>query len=198
MKQTGNTQTREEITPELLEQAKAKDRKALGELYKRTQLDIYRTIHAMVRDEDMTLDIQQDTYLKAFSRLDQLRDAASFLPWLRQIAVNEARAQFRKKQPLFFTEMGNDEEESSFPDLPDLRLEASPELSLDRKETNRLIQEILGGLSDGQRMLLGMYYYEQIPIKQIAEDTGLSVNTIKVQLHRGRKRVETEVKKLEA
>lgn len=70
------------ITLELLEQAKAKDKEALSQLYEKTQLDIYRTVHAMIRDEDLTLDIQQDTYLKAFSRLDQLRDAASFLPWL--------------------------------------------------------------------------------------------------------------------
>ena len=93
------------ITPELLEQAKAKDKEALSQLYEKTQLDIYRTVHAMIRDEDLTLDIQQDTYLKAFSRLDQLRDAASFLPWLRQIAVNEARAQLTKKRPMAFSEL---------------------------------------------------------------------------------------------
>ena len=198
MKENTNEHTEPIISPELLGRAKAKDREALGELYKKTQLDIYRTIHSMIRDEDTTLDIQQDTYLRAFSCLDQLRDAASFLPWLRQIAVNEARAQLRKKHPLAFSELSSDEDEDYFPDLPDLSLDSSPELSLDRKENNRLIREILSGLSDGQRMLLGMFYYEQMPLKQIAEETGLSVNTIKVQLHRGRKRVETEVKKLEA
>ena len=187
------------ITQELLDRAKAKDREALSELYNSTNQDIYRTVHAMVRDEDLAMDIQQDTYLKAFSRLDQLRDAGSFLPWLRQIAVNEARTQLTKKRPLAFSELSRDDEEESYvPELPDLRPENSPELSLDRKETSRLIREILGGLSDGQRMLLGMFYYEQLPLSKIAEDTGLSIGTIKAQLHRGRKRVETEVRKLEA
>ena len=196
MKQIKNEQTTE-ISPELLELAKGGNRDALSELYEKTHQDIYRTVHSMIRDEDLTLDIQQDTYLKAFSRLDQLRDAASFLPWLRKIAVNEARAQLCKKRPLAFSELSGEEEEA-VPELPDLSPEGSPELALDRKETNRLIREILSGLSDGQRMLLGMFYYEQLPLNKIAEDTGLSVGTIKTQLHRGRKRVETEVRKLEA
>ena len=196
MKQIRKEQSAE-ISPELLERAKAGNRDALSELYEKTHQDIYRTVHSMIRDEDLTLDIQQDTYLKAFSRLDQLRDAASFLPWLRQIAVNEARAQLCKKRPLAFSELSSEEEEA-VPELPDLSPEGSPELALDRKETNRLIREILSGLSDGQRMLLGMFYYEQLPLNKIAEDTGLSVGTIKTQLHRGRKRVETEVRKLEA
>ena len=91
------------ISPELLARAKGKDREALSELYEITQLDVYRTVHAMIRDEDLTLDIQQDTYLKAFAHLDQLREAESFLPWLRQIAVNEARAQLCKKRPTAFS-----------------------------------------------------------------------------------------------
>jgi RNA polymerase sigma factor (sigma-70 family) len=199
MREEMNKQNDTGITPELLERARAKDKEALSRLYEKTQLDIYRTVHAMIRDEDLTLDIQQDTYLKAFSRLDQLRDAASFLPWLRQIAVNEARAQLTKKRPMAFSELSDgDEEDTLLPELPDLWTDASPEMTLDRKETNRLIREILSGLSDGQRMLLGMFYYERLPLRRIAEDTGLSEGTIKAQLHRGRKRVETEVKKLEA
>ena len=184
------------VTPELLERARAKDRDALADLYEATSLEIYRTIHALIRDEDLTLDVQQDAYLQAFSHLDQLRKPESFLPWLRQIAVNEARTQLRKKRPLLFSEM-EPEPEGAEPELPDVRPEASPELSLDRKETSRMVQEILSDLSDGQRMLVGMYYYEQIPVAKIAEDTGLSVGTVKTQLYRGRKKVEAAVKRLE-
>ena len=160
------------VSPELLERARAHDRQALTELYEATKLETYRCIHALVRDEELTLDIQQDSYLQAFSHLDQLREPESFLPWLRQIAVNQARAQLRRRRPTLFTELREDGEPE--PELPDLRPEASPELALDRKETARLVREILDGLPDGQRLILGMYYYENIPIRQIAADTGLS------------------------
>ena len=186
-----------QITQELLDRARAGDREAMTALYEASSLELYRCIHALIRDEDLTLDVQQQSYLQAFSHLDQLRDARRFLPWLRQIAVNEARMQLRRKQPLLFSQLG-DEAEAEEPELPDPRPEASPELALERKERNRLMREILGKLSDGQRLILGMYYYEQMPISRIAADTGLSPGTVKAQLHRGRRRVEEEVRRLEA
>ena len=191
------TETKNAVLDEaLLDRARAGDPAALTALYEATSLAIYRSIHALLRDEDLVLDVQQDTYLKAFERLDQLREAASFLPWLRRIAVNEARMQLRRKQPLLFSQLSEDGAEEQ--ELPDLRPEASPELALDREENNRLIREILDGLTDAQRMILGMYYYEQIPIKEIAESLNLSQSTVKTQLRRSRKRVETEVRRLEA
>ena len=186
-----------QITQELLDRARAGDREAMTALYEASSLELYRCIHALIRDEDLTLDVQQQSYLQAFSHLDQLRDARRFLPWLRQIAVNEARMQLRRKQPLLFSQLG-DEAEAEEPELPDPRPEASPELALERKERNRLMREILGKLSDGQRLILGMYYYEQMPISRIAADTGLSPGTVKAQLYRGRRRVEEEVRRLEA
>ena len=185
-----------QIDEALLERARAGDRAALTELYEASSLELYRSLHAMLRDEELVLDVQQESYLKAFSRLDQLRDAASFLPWLRKIAVNEARAQLRRKRPLLFSELS--EEGEGEPELPDQRVEAAPELALDRAETARLIREILEGLTDAQRLMLGMYYYEQIPVKEIAESLNLSQSTVKTQLRRSKKRVETEVRRLEA
>ena len=130
MKQETARQPGEAISPELLERAKAKDREALSQLYELTQLDIYCTIHAMVQDEDLTLDIQQDTYLKAFSRLDQLRNSASFLPWLRQIAVNEARNQLTKKRPLVFSELDEEDAYYDEEDLDSLSTDLTEELGL--------------------------------------------------------------------
>ena len=186
------------LTQAVIDRAKQGDREAMAALYEATQPEIYRTLHAMIRDEDLVLDIQQDCYLKAFSRLDQLREAPAFLPWLRQIAVNEAKAQLRKKKPLLFSELGGEEEGQSEPELPDVRPEASPELALDRRENARLVHALLDKLTDSQRLIMGMYYYEQIPVREIADELGLQPGTVKTQLHRGRKLVETEVRALEA
>ena len=64
----------------------------------------------MTRDEDLTWDIQQDSYLQAFERLDTLENNASFFPWLRRIAVNTTVTQMRKRMPLRFSDLGGDEE----------------------------------------------------------------------------------------
>ncbi len=184
------------LCAEIVARAKAGDREALGQIYEATSTEIYRTIHAMVRDEQTVLDIQQDVYVQAFSHLDQLREPDSLRPWLRQIAVNRVRLQFRAEKPLLFTELSS-EDDGPVPDFPDLHEEGAPALELEKKETARLVRQILDKLSDGQRLLIGMYYYEQMPVKKIAENLGISEGAVKVQLYRGRKKVETEVRRLE-
>ena len=68
------------ITPDLLERAKAHDQEALTQLYTLSVREIYRSARSMIRDEELARDIQQNTYLKAFSRLDQLREPLCFCP----------------------------------------------------------------------------------------------------------------------
>ena len=191
------TEKETSVTPqEQLERAKAGDKTAMTALYESSWLAIYRTIHAMVRDEDTAMDILQDTYLQAFSHLDQLRQAESFQPWLRRIAVNQANSTLRKKKPMLFSDFLLPDEDSE-PELPDTSPESSPELSLDRKEISRQVRIILDSLPDGQRILIGMFYYEQMSVKEIAQAVGISEGTVKTRLFRGRKAIETAVRKLE-
>ena len=183
------------LSAEVIRMAREGDQAALTAVYESTHQEVYRTVHALVRSEDLAQDIQQDVYVKAFSHLDQLRDSAGILPWLKKIAVNESRMQLRKKTPVLFSELASEDGEE--PDIPDVSVETSPELALDRKETGRLVREILDGLTDGQRLLVGMYYYEQIPLNKISEDLGLNPGTAKSLLARCRKKIEQEVLRLE-
>ncbi len=179
-----------------IRQAREGDQDAFTALYQATSQSVYRTIRSMVRDEHLALDIQQNVYVQAFTHLEQLEDETTFLPWLRAIAVNETRRVFRKQTPILFTDLVR-EDGSDVPEVPDLRPESCPELQAEQKETAELVQEILGSLTDSQRLLVGMYYYEQIPVTKIAEDLGVSPGTVKTQLSRSRKKVETRVKELE-
>lgn len=180
----------------LLDRAGKGDQEAFTEIYEATSQAIYRTVHAMVRDEELTLDIQQETYIQAFTHLDQLSSPDKLLPWLRAIAVNQTRTAMRKRQPILFSELSEDADAAE-PEFPDESVESSPELSLDRKQTAELVRELLGQLTDAQRMLVGMYYYEQIPVRQIAADLGVSDGAVKTQLRRSRKKIETGVARLE-
>ena len=181
----------------LVEQAKAGEQDAFAAIYDATSEEIYRTIRSMVRDEALALDIQQETYVHAFTHLDQLGDPEKLLPWLRAISVNRTRSVLRKQSAVLFTDLPSDEE-GWIPELPDLRPENLPEEALEQKETSRLIREILDDLTDSQRMLVGMYYYEQIPVTKIAQDLNLSPGTVKTQLARSRKKVESRIRWLEA
>ena len=184
------------LPPELVERAKDGDQAAFTELYERTSAMVYRTIRSMVRDEDLVWDVQQNAYLRAWRKLGELRTPGAFLPWLRRIAVNETARAMEKRLPLCLTELGCEEDEPE-QDVPDLRPAVQPELALDRKETARLVRELLASLPEQQQLILGMRYYEEMPVKDIAALLQVSTGTVKTQLSRGRKRVEAGVRALE-
>ena len=184
-----------DIPPELVRRAQAGDQAAFSELYQRSGAAVYRTVFSMVRDEDTAWDVHQNSYLLAWKNLGKLEKPEAFLPWLRRIAVNETVKALQKEQPLRFTELT--EEDGEELQLPETRPAYLPEPELDRQEAARLVREILDGLPQKQRLILGMYYYEALSVREIADTLGVSQGTVKTQLHLGRKKVEAQVRRLE-
>ena len=185
-----------EALAKLAAKAKTGDQAAFTELYNRTSNDLFRCIRAMTRDEDLTWDIQQDSYLRAFQSLDKLENNEAFFPWLRRIAVNVTADRMKQRLPLTFTEL-TVEDDGGMPELPDLNPANQPELSLDWKETSRLVQEILSKLPEEQQLIVGMRYYDELSVKEIAGLLNISDGAVKAQLFHGRKKVETAVRALE-
>lgn len=184
------------ISPALTARAKAGDQAAYTELYERTCPALYRTICSMTRDEDTAWDILQESYLRAFQSLNKLDANEAFVPWLRRIAVNETARRMARRTPVSFAELSG-EEDDEMPEIPDLRPESQPELAIDQQETSRLVQEIMAELPEQQRIIVGMRYYEELSVKEIAELLKLAPGTVKAHLHSGRKNVETRVRALE-
>lgn len=153
-----NTVEAARIPPALVAEAKAGDQAAFTELYQRTSAMIYRTIRSMIGDEELVWDVQQDAYLRAWRSLDTLEAPEAFLPWLRRIAVNTAVNALNKRVPMSFSDLAEDEDAQT-PELPDLNPDAQPELVLDRKETSRLVRELLKELPPEQQAVVGMHYY---------------------------------------
>lgn len=179
----------------LLKRAKTGDNQALAALYEATCTDTWHTVKALVKNEDDAMDVLQDTYLKAFSKLNTLEKPESLRPWLRQIAANTAKTHLLRKRPTLFTEL---EQENDLPvDFADDRTGSLPEAAADRKETVRLVNEILDSLPDAQRLVIGLYYYQELPVKDIAQRLNVSQNTVKSQLRYGRQKIEQRVRALE-
>ena len=192
-------QTNPGLTPkrltDLVERAKNRDQQALTDLYQESYYEVFWTVQSMVKDEGMAQDIMQDTYIKAFDSLDLLQNPASFIPWLRRIAVNRATDQLRRQSPVLFSQM--EDEEGNGPEFRDLNPAVDPADALDREETARLVRGILDTLSPGERAAVSLFYYEQIPVREIAARLGTTENNVKVQLHNGRKKIKRRVEDYE-
>lgn len=184
------------ITGDLLNAAMSGDQGALADLYNRTNNAVYNTVRFMIKDEDAVLDILQDTYIKAFSSLDQLEEAGKFESWVKRIAHNKSIDYLRKKKLIMFSDLVPEDSEEVL-DFEDDHAENMPEMVIDRQETTRLIKEILDSLPADQRTVISMFYYDELSVKEIAEELGIPEATVKSRLQYGRRKIETQVRELE-
>lgn len=146
------------FSAELIDKAKNGDENAISDLYNRTYNNVYFTVKALIKSEDTILDIVQDSYVKGFKSLSQLQDPDKFRAWIKRIAHNKAVNYLRKAKPIMFSSISTDDDEVV--EFENDRPDNLPEVVLDKKETARLIREILDSLSEEQRLVVGMYYYE--------------------------------------
>ena len=182
---------------ELVQLAQASDENAIAELYEQTYASVYQSVRAVIKDEDEALDIVQDSYIKGFQSLDKLADPQKYQAWMKTIAANQARDFLRKKRPALFSERIDQDGEEIDLRRQDDCLEHMPEEVIDRQETTRLINDILATLKAEQRLVVVMYYYEEMSVREIAEKLGISENTVKSRLKYARDKIEVEVRKLE-
>lgn len=192
------------ITEQLIERAKNKDSFAISELYERTYDDVYRDLFLYVKGKDEIIyNAISDAYIKAFNKISQLKKPQSFLPWVKTIARHCAIDYLRKEKPNMFNESFDalneeyDEDGNNYEaNLPDDNA-VIPIDDLDKKETSRLMQEILDSIPEEQRCVITLFYYDGLSIKEIANELGCSENTVKSRLSYGKKKIEQEVLALE-
>ena len=184
---------------ELVAAARIGDQDAVSALYERTYSKVYYTVKSMIKDEDEVADIVQDTYIKAFAHLDSFQGGTKFLPWVRQIAANTTRDWLKKKRPMLFAELNSGEEQDTPVEelFPDERSDNLPDQVIDQKETTRLLREIIEELPEDQRAAIGMFYYEEMSVKEIAAAMGASESAVKSRLKYGRDKIEKKVLELE-
>lgn len=179
--------------------AKLGDQDAMASLYEKTYSQVFYTIKSMIKDEDAVFDILQDTYIKAFTHLDTFAGDSKFPSWVRQIAANTARDYLKRKRPALFTELAPEDDADAPVEerFVDSSSENRPDMVLDQAETARLIREIIDTLPEDQRAVIGMYYYQEIPVKDIAATLGTSESAVKSRLLYGRRKIEAKIRDLE-
>lgn len=167
-------------------------------LYRATWRDKYYIALKYMGNDADAQDVLQEAYAKAFRKLDALEDPEKFPAWLGRIVANTAKNALEKKRPTPFTELEWEEDGSSpVDDLEEDAVEAQPELAISRKETKELVRELIGSLSDEQRICVLLFYLEGQSVREIAEALDCSENTAKSRLNYGRKAIRKQVEQLQ-
>jgi RNA polymerase sigma-70 factor (ECF subfamily) len=149
----------------------AGDSHAFQHLYSRYRGAVRAVVLSQVGWQDAD-DLTQDVFLVAWQRLDQLREASRFGPWLLQCARNRCHDQHRRKRPVIIAAAPDTAHASMPPRAEALEvLAAIQELSPSYRET--LLMRLVEGMSG----------------PEIAAQTGLTPRSVRVNLHRGLKKL---------
>lgn len=182
----------------LILRAQRGDQDALSELYNQNYFAVLGAIRSLIKDEDDAIDLLQDTFIKAFGHLDQLK--GDFGPWVKRIGLNTAKDFLKKKKPILFSQLQGEEDRNDSPieeSFAQETFEGRPDIIMDEHETARLIGEILESIPDEQRIVINLCYYQEMSYKEISATLGIPENLVRSRLNLGREKVEKQVLALE-
>ena len=152
------------------------DRNAISQLIERHSRRVRDYIQMMVKDGDVADDIFQETFIKAVRVIDEGRytDNGRFLSWLLRIAHNQVIDHFRAQKQ----NRQLNEAEAGYDVLGTLRLaERTVEDEIVCEQIASDVRRMVELLPDEQREVVMMRYYSGLSFKEIAEQTGVSINT---------------------
>ncbi|MBP6385271.1 MAG: sigma-70 family RNA polymerase sigma factor [Pseudarcicella sp.] len=149
--------------------------RAFETLVQRYKSKVYTTIYLIVKDSFLAEDLTQDVFIKAVDvlRSGKYNEEGKFLPWLLRIAHNMAIDNFRrnKRYPTVVFEDGS-QVFNSF----EFAEESYEDLQI-KSETYTNLRELFKKLPDHQREVLVMRHFEEMSFQEIADTTGVSINT---------------------
>ena len=168
-----NVQSRDRV---LLDRYLSGDRSAISQLIERHSRRVRDYIRMLVKDRDVAEDIFQETFIKAVRVIDEGRycDSGTFLSWILRIAHNQVIDYFRARRQ----EKAVSEAEAGYDLFGTLRLaETTVEDRMVAEQTCREIRALVDSLPAEQREVVLMRYFSGLSFKEIADQTGVSINT---------------------
>ncbi len=156
------------------------DKEAFVALIDGCRQTMYATAMAVTRNEDDALDAISDTILTLWEKISQLRDPGAFQTWMVRILVNRCRGTLRGRKREAPEEWA--EERGHEPDW---------DTALDVGRT-------LDRLDEEDRLILQLFYFEDMRTEDIAGALGITPQAARMRLSRGRKRFKEQYERKEA
>ncbi|TLS36967.1 sigma-70 family RNA polymerase sigma factor [Pseudalkalibacillus caeni] len=141
--------------------------------------DILRLAFSYVRDHGTAEDIAQEVFLRCYTKIDQFRQESNLKTWLYKITVNRCKDHLRSAyfKKTFLTDVINK--------IRYKKTESTESISIEKQDSERVVQEILS-LPTKFCEVLYLYYYEELTLQEISDLINVNLNTLKSRLTRGR------------
>ncbi len=157
--------------------------KAFGILIDRYKNMIFTLGCRMLRNKEDAEEMAQDTFLKAYKALGTFKGTAKFSTWLYKIAYHKSLDQLKKRKR-HIASISLDKYEQIDIKVNNMILE-----EIEKQERARIIKSAIDQLREEDAVIVTLYYFDELSIREIAEIVSLNTQLIKVRLFRSRKQL---------
>ena len=175
---------------ELIQRTLAGDDSAFSELVKKYQRQVHALAWRKIGDFHTAEDITQETFLKAYQRLNTLKKPDMFAGWLYVIANRQCLAWFRQKR-LHKQTLENIDTPGANSDAYSRHI-VEEHAKTAEQEQQDVVKKLLETLKESDRTVITLHYFAEMTCEQMSEFLGVSANTIKSRLRRARNRLKQE------
>ena len=190
---SGKTRVAERTSEDLalVHASKLGDISAFEQLVERYDTQLLRIARRLTRNREDSMDVVQETFLKAFQHLGQFREDAKFSTWLVRITFNQSFMKMRNiratKEVSYDSDLPVDGDNSTV-DFVDAR--PNPEELYKEAELSRILHEKLQELEPGLRTTFVMRYMDGLSLNQTAEALHLNPSAVKTRCRRARLKLQ--------
>lgn len=174
------------IEENLLLAAKNGHQKAFTALMEKYQKSVYHLILKIVKSPEDAEDLTIVAFSKAFDHIDQYSADYAFSTWLYKISSNTCIDFLRKKN---VPKISLDDKAKNITDHLKYSTNSTPEYDMIKAQRIDKLQAAVNTLDTVFSRVLTLRYFKEYSYEEMAEELGVSVGTIKVQLHRAKKKL---------
>jgi RNA polymerase sigma-70 factor (ECF subfamily) len=161
-------------------------------LVRRYSRPIFNFAFRMLGRYDDADDVAQDVFVQLYRSLPKARTDLPFKPWLYVIARNKCLDVLKRKRPLLFTDV-DDEDDGGGIAARVQDTEPLPEELAERADLQRLLHEAIEELPPKYRQVVAMRYASELSFEEISTSLGLPENTVKTHFHRAKALLRTKL-----
>lgn len=164
------------------------DVQSFEEIVRNYNVMVYTLAYRVLKNHEEAEELAQDVFLKVYQSLDSFNMKSKISTWIYRITYNSSINKYKSQKRKIDTIGIDDSVEFSISSSPD----AHHDISL--KEKRKIINDSILKLPETDKIIVTLYYYEELSVKEIAEIVGISVNNVKIKLHRSRQKLFVELK----
>jgi RNA polymerase sigma-70 factor (ECF subfamily) len=169
------------------------DSQALTQLVIGQQHYVYSIAMSVLKNPEDAADLTQEAFIRLFRALPQYNGESRFTTWLYRLVVNLCRDELRRRgrQVQIAPPSTEDEEVDQMAGVADDDRWADPAQALDSRELRDQVRAALAQLEEHYRLVLTLYYFEDMKYTDIAVILDIPLNTVKSHIRRGKERLAT-------